>query len=78
MNCDELVERVTDYYEGALSPSDQHRWDEHVAVCIGCVAHLGAYDVTLRLVSAAPEEPLPGALEESLVALHRRWAGVAT
>ena len=79
MNCDELVERVTDYYEGALSPVDRSRWDEHVGVCIGCTAHLGAYDVTVRLVSSLDEEPLPGTLEGDLLAIHRRWAaGVGT
>lgn len=74
MNCDELVERVTDYYEGALSPMDRTRWDEHVEVCVGCVAHVGAYGVTVRLVSSMDAEPLPDPLEANLLAIHRRWA----
>jgi anti-sigma factor RsiW len=79
MNCDELVERVTDYHEGALSQTDRARWDEHVGVCVGCVAHLGAYDVTVRLVSSVDPEPLPDPLAATLMAIHRQWvASVGT
>ena len=31
MSCQELVELVTDYLEGALSEEDRSRFDEHLA-----------------------------------------------
>jgi hypothetical protein len=74
MNCDELVERVTDYLEDALTPVDQLRLDEHITVCIGCQAHLGEVEVMLDLISSTPAEPLSPGLESSLMAIHRQWA----
>lgn len=75
MNCDELVERVTDYFEDALAPEDHARLQEHITFCVGCVAHLDEVRVMLRLVSTLPEAPLAADLESRLLAAHRRWAG---
>lgn len=73
MNCDELVERVTDYLDGALDRTDRTRMDDHLLVCIGCQAHLSEVDVTLGLVGSLEPEPLPAALASSLLAIHRTW-----
>jgi hypothetical protein len=74
MNCDELVERVTDYLEGALGRQDRARMDGHLGVCIGCEMYLGEVQVTLRLVSSLPAERMSDELEGSLLAAHRAWA----
>src|SRR5262249_23965033 len=34
--CRELVELVTDYFEGALSRADRRRFETHIAACDGC------------------------------------------
>ena len=74
MNCDELVEKVTDYLDDALSNSDQSRWDDHVDVCLGCQAHLGEVRVTLHVVSTLGTERISHELESSLLATYRQWA----
>jgi hypothetical protein len=74
MNCDELVERVTDYLEGALGREDRVRLDDHRGVCIGCEMYLGEVQVTLRLVSSLPAERMSDELEENLLATYRTWA----
>ena len=33
LTCQELVELVSDYLEGALSPEDRRRFEEHLAGC---------------------------------------------
>jgi hypothetical protein len=74
MNCEELVEKVTDFLDDALSPSDQSRWDDHVDVCLGCQAHLGEVRITLQVVSRLATARLSQDLEDSLLATYRQWA----
>jgi hypothetical protein len=74
MNCDELVERVTDHLEDALGTEDQLRWDDHVGVCFGCQAHVREIRVTLDLVSSLGAEPPSAQLESTLLARYREWA----
>ena len=50
MTCQELVELVTEYLEGALPASDRRRFDEHLAECPHCVAYLDQMRITIRLV----------------------------
>ena len=40
MACQELVEAVTDFVEGALSNADRARFDEHLGACRGCRTYL--------------------------------------
>jgi anti-sigma factor RsiW len=40
LSCQELVELVTDYLEGALSPVDAARFEDHIGRCTGCAAYL--------------------------------------
>jgi anti-sigma factor RsiW len=52
LTCQELVELVTDYFEGALEPADRVRFEAHVAGCPGCDAYLGQMRTTLEVVGA--------------------------
>jgi anti-sigma factor RsiW len=52
LTCQELVELVTDYFEGALEPADRARFEAHVAGCPGCDAYLGQMQTTLETVRA--------------------------
>jgi anti-sigma factor RsiW len=40
MPCQELVEVVTDYLEGALSAADHRRLEAHLAECDACTEYL--------------------------------------
>jgi anti-sigma factor RsiW len=57
LSCQELVELVTDYLEGALSPDDHARFEAHLAGCTGCDAHLEQVRTTIALVRASGELP---------------------
>jgi anti-sigma factor RsiW len=52
LTCQELVELVTDYLEGALPPADRARFEAHLADCPGCDAYLRQMRATLELVGA--------------------------
>jgi len=54
LSCQELVELVTDYFEGAMVPEERERFEAHVADCPGCDIYLGQMRATLALTRATP------------------------
>ena len=50
MPCQELVELVTAYLDGALSPADRERFEAHWRTCPGCRTYLAQ----MQLVVQAP------------------------
>jgi anti-sigma factor RsiW len=72
VTCQQLVELVTDYFEGALDAADRRRFEAHLAVCPGCEHYVEQMRVTLRLAHDLP------ALEQrpevaSLLDAFRDW-----
>jgi anti-sigma factor RsiW len=53
LTCGELVELVTDYLEGALSPTERERFEAHVAACEGCEIYVEQIRTTVRLAPHA-------------------------
>lgn len=74
MNCDELVERVTDFLEDALAADDRARLDDHRHECYGCRNYLSEVHATLQVVSSLSGEQLSDELESALLAQYRVWA----
>ena len=73
LTCRELVERVTEYLDGALTPEDQAQLEQHLVLCLGCQHHLSQVRGTLRVLHALPvEERQPQALS-ALVETFRTW-----
>ena len=50
--CRELVELVTDYLEGALSPGDRARFEAHIAGCEGCTHYVEQIRATIAISGA--------------------------
>jgi anti-sigma factor RsiW len=73
LTCQELVELVTDYLEGSLSPTGCRRVEEHLADCDYCVTYIGQMRVTVRLLEALESAAIPAASRERLRAVFRRW-----
>jgi anti-sigma factor RsiW len=73
LNCRQLVELVTEYFDGALSPSDRSRFEEHIMSCPPCRAYLEQMRQTIRLLGSIPEETVSPDAEETLVATFRDW-----
>jgi anti-sigma factor RsiW len=73
VSCQELVELVTDYLEGALAPGDLRRFEEHIAHCDGCTEYLHQFRQTIRAVGAITPEGLAPEAEAELLAVFRGW-----
>ena len=73
LSCREMVELMTDYLEGALTPSDHARFESHIAVCPHCTAYLEQMRVTIRATGALSEDDLTPRAADALLAAFRDW-----
>jgi anti-sigma factor RsiW len=73
LTCQELVELVTHYFDGALPAEERLRFEEHVAVCPPCQIHLHQMRETIRLLGTLQEEDIPRDARESLLGAFRDW-----
>ena len=56
ISCREVVEIVTAYLEGALTPEDTVRMEEHLKLCGPCAAYVEQIRTTARLAAVATAE----------------------
>jgi anti-sigma factor RsiW len=73
ITCREIVELVTGYLEGRLSPIQRRRFQEHLAACEGCSAYLEQMRTTIRLVGRLTEDSIPAPVREALLHAFRNW-----
>lgn len=71
--CQEVVELVTDYLEGALSRSARRRFEVHLGGCPNCSAYLEQMRATVRLTGQLRVEDLTPQMREEFTELYRRW-----
>jgi anti-sigma factor RsiW len=77
VTCAELVELVTEYFEGALSPELVERFEEHLVICDGCSTHVQQMRETIRVAGSLPEADLEAELSMRLLSLFRSWSGAS-
>lgn len=70
--CRELVELVTEYFEGALPPEEVAAIEAHLDECPGCRAYLEQMRATIAAVGALPVQTLPDAMVDDLLRAFRR------
>ena len=71
--CQQAVELVTDYLEGALSRRDRRRLEAHLRACPNCSAYLEQIKATIALVGSVEVEELSAEATQDLINLYRRW-----
>lgn len=64
--CRQVVERVTDYLEGALSPEELIAFEQHVVMCHGCSATLANIRAVERATRRLAVQELDDALFQKL------------
>jgi anti-sigma factor RsiW len=74
LSCQELVELVTDYLEGALEPADLRRFEDHIAGCDGCTEYLAQLRTTIRVTGTLTLDDLTPQAESALLQAFRDWA----
>lgn len=72
--CRDLVELVTEYLEGALSPEFSAAFERHIAECPSCREYLDQIRLTIALTgSMATVEDLSTEAVDALVDAFRDW-----
>ncbi|HEU5211295.1 MAG TPA: zf-HC2 domain-containing protein [Gaiellaceae bacterium] len=73
MVCIELVELVTDYFEGALSEQDRRRFEQHIASCGPCTRYVEQLRMTVELSGRLDEGDLDPEMRAALLDAFRGW-----
>ncbi len=71
--CQEIVELITDYLEGALPRAQRRRFEAHLAGCEHCTEYLSQMRRTIELTGRLQAADLTPAMREEFSALYRSW-----
>ena len=71
IRCQQVVELVTDYLEGALDSATRTELEAHLALCPGCAEYVHQIRVTLRMVGHVPLDSLSPTSKAGLLAAFR-------
>jgi predicted anti-sigma-YlaC factor YlaD len=71
LTCQELVELVSDYLDGALDRETTDRFEQHVALCRGCETYLDQMKETVSLLGEIPLETLSEEMQATLLRTFR-------
>ena len=73
LTCQELVELVTDYLEGALSPEEARRFAAHLDDCDSCLDYLAQMRQMIAALGRLGEADVAPAARTRLLATFRDW-----
>jgi predicted anti-sigma-YlaC factor YlaD len=73
LTCEEVVELVTDYLEGALRADESALFEQHLELCDGCRYYVDQMRITIATVGRVEESGVPDDLRAGLLAAFRDW-----
>ena len=73
LSCQELVELITDYLEGALSRRDRKRFEAHIAACEHCTLYLEQLQRTIALTGMLREQDVQPDARDALLVQFAAW-----
>jgi anti-sigma factor RsiW len=73
VSCQEVVELVTAYLEGALPADQTALFEKHLNFCEGCVWYVDQMRATVDTVGHLGEEDIPPETRSRLLAAFRDW-----
>ncbi len=71
--CQQVVELISDYLEGALPGRERRRLEYHLSGCPHCSAYLAQMQETLRLTGQLVPEDLSPEMEREFADVYRKW-----
>ena len=71
VSCQEVVELVTDYLEGVLSPEAAALFEQHLNFCDGCDWYVDQLRTTIATVGRIEQEEVPPEMRTRLLAAFR-------
>jgi anti-sigma factor RsiW len=71
--CQELVEIINAYLDGALPEGERERFEAHLEICEGCRRYLDQMRTTILVMGRLNEKDLDPSAKDRLVQLFREW-----
>jgi anti-sigma factor RsiW len=71
LSCQELVELVTDYFEGAMPDELRLRFERHIERCTGCRAYVEEMRQTIRATGSVTVGAVTPEAERALLEAFR-------
>jgi predicted anti-sigma-YlaC factor YlaD len=71
--CQQLVELVTDYFDGTLSPRQRELLEEHLKGCSGCRNYIEQMRQTIRLTGTINQDEVPTGVRSQLLDIFKQW-----
>ena len=75
MNCNELVEVITEYLEGDMPPEGRARFEHHLVDCPFCTEYVAQMRGTIARMGTLAAEQLSPATQAGLLDAFRGWRG---
>ncbi len=73
LHCIELVARLGEYLDGAMSPEERRRFEVHMEACIGCHRFHMQLGLLRAALSKATTPPESDDVSPGLLALFSDW-----
>ncbi|EUA20252.1 MULTISPECIES: anti-sigma factor family protein [Mycobacterium] len=73
MDCNELVELVTEYLEHALDPAVRARFEAHLSECDGCENYVEQFRTTIQTLGRVTADRLDPDFRQRLLDTFRGW-----
>jgi anti-sigma factor RsiW len=71
--CQELVEIVTAYFDGAMSRRDRRRFEAHISGCDNCSTYVEQMRETIEATGSISKETIDPAARDELLEVFRDW-----
>ena len=73
LDCNEIVELVTEYLEGAMDDRTMGAFETHLSICDGCRRYVDQIRLTIETSGALPGSPLSPHAEAALLEAFRSF-----
>jgi len=76
LTCQQVVELVTEYLDGAMEPARRARFEAHLADCRGCTNYLEQFRTTVAVIGRVEldVDDIPAPVMSELLSAFRNWA----
>jgi anti-sigma factor RsiW len=71
--CQQMVELVTDYLDGAMGRRARRRFEVHLANCEHCTEYVAQLRATIRLTGTITDDDFPPEMRADFLELYERW-----
>lgn len=73
LTCRELVEVITDYFDGVMSDGERARLERHLSECAGCQAVVSQFRTTIEVTGRLTEDQVSEEQRQAMRDVFRRW-----